>query len=84
MGKKLAKGPDGVMAILDIKDMIPFGCQVEYTRIIIEGKEWFTFGLEWFGDTYLAPGAEMLYQLLGHSQLKAFDSEGYNSFLNKL
>lgn len=84
IGIKLTKNPDGTENIVDIIERVPFGCQVEYTRILIDKKEWFTFGLEWFGDTHLDPEKEFIEWIIGETKLEEKDSLGYNEFINRL
>jgi hypothetical protein len=81
LGVKLSANPDGTIAVLDIKNIIPAGCQVEYTRLLIKGQEWFTFGLEWFGEEYLDLDAKIIEEVVGSSHLEVKNSKGYNGFL---
>lgn len=83
IGVKLSVNSDGTIAILGLKDRIPFGCQVEYTRLLINGKEWFTFGFEWFGEKYLEVNSKLIDDILGDSKLLLKESLGYGEFLNK-
>ncbi|MCX6305685.1 MAG: hypothetical protein NT040_12050 [Bacteroidetes bacterium] len=82
IGIKLTPAPDGTLAVLDINDRIPYGCQIEYSRLVIYDREWYTFGLEWFGDQYITIGNHFFEQILGESRLNEEDSFGYNAFLN--
>jgi len=82
VGRKLTKDEKGKTKWLSIKDRIPFGCQVEYTRILIKGQQWFTFGLEWFGNEYLEFDLKIAIEILGVSSLKKEKSMGYAEFLN--
>jgi hypothetical protein len=54
-----------------IKDRIPEGCQVEFTRILVKGKEYYSFGLEAFSESShekenFAKGAELAFYDLTH------------------
>ncbi len=82
MGVKLIAGENGKINLLNIKELIPSGCQIEYTRILVKGQEWFTFGLEWFGDEYLELEPSLKSEVLGNTILKKEKSMGYGGFLN--
>jgi len=82
IGVKLVTGENGKINLLNIKDRIPFGCQMEYTRILVKGQEWFTFGLEWFGEEYLKLEPSLISEVLGNNILKKERSMGYSGFLN--
>jgi len=82
MGLKITKDSDGSLSIHDIKDFLSFGCQVEYTRLVIDGTESFTFGLEWFGDEYLELDPSLIAEVLGDTVLKMEDSMGYPAFIS--
>lgn len=85
IGVKVTTKDDGTLDIIDIKDIVTFGCQIEYTRLLINDKEeWFTFGLEWFGSQYQEISNKLLEKIIGASVLEQKDSMGYNAFLNKL
>ena len=82
MGLKLTEDKNARTRFLDIMDQIDFGCQIEYTRIYVLGQQWFTFGLEWFGDKHLEPDPEVVSDILGDSSLKIDESMGYSEFFN--
>jgi hypothetical protein len=82
MGLKLAEDKNARTRFLDIMDQIDFGCQIEYTRIYVLGQQWFTFGLEWFGDKYLELDPDIILDILGDSSLKVDESMGYSEFFN--
>ena len=84
MGVKLTKGNNGTIKIHDIKDFINNGCQIEYTRIKVKDKVWYSFNLEWFGDEFLNLDASFISGIFGDSVLMLQDSMGYGSFLRML
>lgn len=84
IGVKVTTNDDGTVDIRNIKEEVSFGCQIEYTRLLIDKEEWFTFGLEWFGSQDQKIGSELLEKLIGASTLYQKDSMGYNAFLNKI
>ena len=73
----------GAPKILDIKEELNYGCQLEYTEIKVNSEEWFTLSFEWFGDEFLELDPTMLQQILGGTRLDAKDSMGYSEFLDK-
>jgi hypothetical protein len=84
IGVKLTNAENGEAKIVNLNQIISSGCQVEYTRIIIEDEEWFTFALEWFGDEKIEIDPTFLESILGDSPFDQQDSKGYNQFLNDL
>ena len=84
MGVKLTEDSNKSLSIIDISERVPYGCQIEYTRLVIDGKEWFTFATEWFGDKFLELDSKLLDEITGITNLDAKYSMGYNEFLNKL
>jgi hypothetical protein len=56
---------------IDILDMTPEGCLVEFTRLIINNKIYYTFGLESFSEAgkekqHLRRGAKLAFESLTH------------------
>lgn len=83
IGIKLTTNEIGEIIIKDIRDMtLTFGCQIEYTRLLINKKEWFTFGVEWFGEKNIELDAILFSEILGESNLTAEDSFSYPQFLS--
>lgn len=66
---------------ISISEQIPFGCQLEYTKIQLMGKTWFSFGLEWFGERLIDVNPLLISDILGESKLHLKDSMGYAEFL---
>ncbi|MCM8571066.1 hypothetical protein NE848_16835 [Gramella jeungdoensis] len=82
MGCKLMEGSNGIKHLVKIEDQIPYGCQLEYTRIKLNNTTWYTFGLEWFGEKEIEVGPELVEKILGNSTLNGKNSMGYAEFLN--
>jgi hypothetical protein len=70
--------------IVSIKDFISSGCQVEYTKIMIHNKVYYTFAFEWFGNPFPDLSESFLAQIPGDAVLKPEVSMGYARFLNSL
>ncbi|TBW25783.1 hypothetical protein [Gramella sp. KN1008] len=83
MGLKLKEETNGKIDLLPIDRQIDYGCQIEYTRITINNRTWFTFGLEWFGEKELKVDSELLNDILGNTVFNIGSSMGYAEFLNK-
>lgn len=85
IGVKVGLDGTGQPIVGSLKDRLPFGCQVEYTRLLINGTdEWFTFALEWFGSEQLALSDAFIADILGNVQFDLEDSMGYGEFLSRL
>jgi hypothetical protein len=74
----------GEPVIVPIYDFISRGCQIEYTKILVSQKVYYTFAFEWFGDPYPAIGNSFLAEIPGNSVLKPENSKGYACFLKSL
>ena len=81
LGIKLGLNEKEEMEIFDIGEILDHGCQLEYTRIDIEDKSWYTLGLEWFGRPWLELEPEILAGILGNSSLGSEQSKSYPQFL---
>jgi hypothetical protein len=84
IGLKITKNENGKIELLNIKEFISYGCQVEYTRILVKDQEWFTFGLEWFGKKYIDLDPSLIEEILGNAILKKEESMGYGRFLKTI
>ncbi len=82
IGVKIAPAGNG-LHIVPITERIPYGCQVEYTRLLVEDEEWYTFGLEWFGEQMIAVDPELREAIIQNTRLTEQDSYGYAAFLKK-
>lgn len=83
LGVKFVQDGKSKTRILDINEPVSLGCQLEYTRIKVNEDLWYTFNLEWFGDDWIDPGAEVFYELLGSTKLTEFNSMSYAGFINR-
>ncbi|RPD42782.1 hypothetical protein [Chitinophaga barathri] len=84
IGLKFSPNGQGEWAVLDIKEKTTTGCQAEYTRLIINGRESYTFALEWFGMKGKQPMPPALNMLFQNLFLDIQHSCGYNAYLNKV
>ncbi len=75
---------DGAISIKPNHVSLKYGCQIEYCSIQVNGEQWYTFGLEWFGNRGLELDASLLHTILGKTTLKMNQSMGYPAFLSKL
>ena len=82
IGVKLTLDEERLIVVRSIKERLSYGCQVEYTRIIVNHEEWFTFCFEWFGDDEIELDTQLIGDILGDSKLAQKDSMGYPQFLN--
>ena len=57
------------------------GCQIEYTKLEINDKVYYTFCMEQFGEAEFQLPEEFIGRSLGSTQLKVGDSMGYGEFL---
>ena len=69
------------MQIYSLNDFIKRGCQVEYTRILIDEKIWYTFGLEWFGEPWLELNPEVFMEILVGTRLQSQNTQSYPQFI---
>src|SRR5688572_15453386 len=84
IGVKLIRDSDGKLKTLPIKTIVDWGCQVEYTYLIIDGKAYYTFALEWFGDKQLELDSKLPYDILDATRFDISASMGYGGFLLQL
>lgn len=83
MGMKITNDHRGNILFRDITAPLPYGCQLEYTKIVIAGEEWFTFALEWFGDTHFELDTSIISGFLRDTAFQMEDSMGYGGFLKE-
>lgn len=64
---------------------VAFGCQVEYSRIRLNGETetWHTIGLEWFGNRCWRLDGKIVSEIFGDYKLQMQESLGYAAFLKK-
>ncbi len=75
---------NGAISIKPYHANLRFGCQIEYSNIHLKGENWYTFGLEWFGNRGLDLDASLIHAILGPTKLKINQSMGYPAFLSQL
>ncbi|WP_286107437.1 hypothetical protein [Arenibacter sp. M-2] len=63
---------------------LDFGCQVEYSNFSLKGAQWFTFGLEWFGESLVKLNQDLVDDILGKTHLTLKQSMSYPEFLKKM
>lgn len=83
MGFKLQEKKAGGTLMVNLEQDIPYGCQVEYTRIELNENVWYSFGLEWFGPKIIKVEPVFIEEILGNTVLKPEQSMGYAELLNK-
>ena len=83
MGVKVIR-QDGDLEIHSIEEFFRSGCQIEYTRIQVAAKTWYSFNLEWFGDEFTELDDTLLLDILGDSALHLQESMGYGKFLKQM
>jgi len=81
IGVKITEDKSGNVQIVPIKAFVEFGCQIEYTMLMLSGKTIYTFGLEWFGEKEIQLPEKFMQEILNHTQLNLQDSMGYGVFL---
>jgi len=84
MALKLVNGLHGKIQFYDITEIVDSGCQLEYSRIKVNDRLFFSFNLEWFGDEFVALDAAFISEIVGPGFLKLEDSMGYASFLKSM
>lgn len=83
LGLNLNQAADGAYRVTDMGGRMALGCQIEYTRIQIRQEVWYSFALEFFGETRMDLPLDFLDELLGETLLSAENSMGYPAFLIK-
>lgn len=73
---------NGDPKIVDIKEQLDSGCQLEYTKINVKEEKWYTFSLEWFGEQFVELSKDFLYEVLDDTRLAGKESMGYSEFLD--
>ncbi|WP_291912409.1 hypothetical protein [Chitinophaga sp. CB10] len=68
----------------DISQKLDNGCQLEYTAVEIQDKNYFTFGIEWFGEADPGYYAEYVSGIVKDCNLPATNSLSYPMFLKQV
>jgi hypothetical protein len=79
----VATQDDGKTILVTPDVTVTAGCQIEFTRLSLDGRQWYTFGLEWFGAGYTPLPDKLVNEILGPSTFSAGESMGYAEFLSK-
>lgn len=82
VGVKVYNNKNKKSLFVNLGEHLDDGCQVEYTRIIVNGQEWHTFGLEYFGSKIVEPDTNLLDSLLGDTELGKQDAMSYPEFFH--
>lgn len=72
---------NGKIQFLPIQHRLKSGCQVEFTQLEVHKEQWFTFGIEWFGASYIEINPDIFTTILGDKELHLKDSKSYMAFL---
>ena len=80
VGVKVYNNEKGNSLYVNLSEHLNDGCQVEYTRIIVNGQQWYTFGLEYFGKKVVEPDSDFLAGLLEETELSKQDAMSYPKF----
>ncbi len=83
LGVKIVPGSNGEPEIKSISEKLSSGCQVEYTRLVVKEKIWYSFAIEWFGEPAFDPGDLFFQKMLGTTILHPENSMGYPEMLFK-
>ncbi|MFD1096094.1 hypothetical protein [Salegentibacter chungangensis] len=81
LGLNLVK-ENGQLNFRKLDEETDSACQMEYTKIEVNAEQWFSFGLEWFGEEFIEPGAGLISEITGSTKLGLRSSMGYAEFLN--
>ncbi len=82
LGFKYSLGGRGKRTtMVGIKEIVPEGCQVEYTRILIKDRIYYSFGLEAFSETgrekqNFSKGSRLVFK-----EMKEWNSDKVNDFM---
>lgn len=80
VGVKVYNNEEGNSLCVNLSEHLDDGCQVEYTRILVNGRQWYTFGLEYFGNKVVEPDSSVLDALLEGTKLSRQDAMSYPKF----
>ncbi|MBV8252660.1 MAG: hypothetical protein JO154_08635 [Chitinophaga sp.] len=81
---KVVRKEDATYELYDLLAHTTYGCQLEYTKLEVEGQTWYTFAAEWYGDANPADYAEFLSNMLQHSHLPLTHSMAYPAFIRSI
>ncbi|SDL34227.1 hypothetical protein [Kriegella aquimaris] len=74
---------NGNTRLFSSSQIVEEGCQLEYSKLSVQGETWYTFGLEWFGATCIELNSSLISKILCDSELNLNQSMGYPAFLSE-
>lgn len=80
MGFKLKERNEDT-ELVNMETYLDYGCQLEYTRISLQGNTCYSFALEWFGEKEIPIPDKFWRDILGSEKLKKKNSMGYADFI---
>ncbi|MEH0154049.1 hypothetical protein V6R21_07855 [Limibacter armeniacum] len=80
----LTKDLNGQLILVNANCWVDYGCQIEYTRLKINGKQWFTFAFDWFGNQQIKLEVDFINEILEDDFLKLNTSLSYAGFLGEI
>ncbi|SHL24528.1 hypothetical protein SAMN05444266_102583 [Chitinophaga jiangningensis] len=83
-GVKVTRNGTADFNVFDISQKLESGCQIEYTALEIQDKQFFTFGIEWFGEAAPQEYAEYLTGVVAECNLPATNSLSYPMFIKQI
>lgn len=72
---------NGLIQTRPLSSSFDYGCQIEYAKILLQEKQWYTFGLEWFGDVCLKIKPALIDEIIGDTKFTINQSQAYPEFL---
>ncbi len=81
MAVKLTYDRQGKLKVHHLNTELSKGCQIEYSKLIVADNQWYSFGLEWFGEPWLQIDEEVFGKILGKSKLPITYAKSYPQFL---
>ncbi|RAJ87985.1 hypothetical protein CLV59_101750 [Chitinophaga dinghuensis] len=84
VGVKVVRKENATYELYDLFAQTEDGCQLEYTKLEVEGQTWYTFAAEWFGNAIPGEYAEFLSNMLHTSHLPLNHSMAYPAFIRSI
>ncbi|MBV7529151.1 hypothetical protein [Chitinophaga sp. sic0106] len=84
IGVKVTRNGTTDYTVHDISQKIESGCQIEYTAVEIQEKQYFTFGIEWFGRADPREYAGYIGNVVADCNLPATNSLTYPMFIKQI
>ena len=81
---KITRNYEGKIIINDAGAIVDKGCQLEYTKIVINGKDLYSFAAEWFGYGLINIEETKKYPLFDHPELEKKETSSYSKLLDDL